>query len=445
MSKQQPNQNKTQQDNKSTNRRTFLKASSAVVAGGAMALNSAKPATAKGFHSGVSEAVKVGLIGCGGRGTGAAVNAMKASKDNQLVALCDIFPDRVDHCKQLLERQLGNQCAVADDHCFSDFSGYQRLLETDVDVVLLATTPYFRPQQLAACIDAGKHVFCEKPVAVDAPGVRSVYETCEKAEEKGLAVVSGLCWRYDLGVKATMDKIKSGAIGDIRAIQENYLTGTLWHRGRKDDWSEMEYQIRNWLYFTWLAGDHIVEQHIHSLDKALWLNDDEPPVAAHGIGGRQVRTEDQWGNIYDHFAVCYEWKSGVKTFAYTRQMQGCFNQVEDFVLGTKGDAKVLANEVNGEGGEWKYDGPKPSMYDLEHVALFDSIREGKPINNGKYMCYSTLMAILGREVCYTGEQITWDDMWNSNTVLGPKSNMLDWGDVEVPGVRQPNETEFERA
>ena len=226
-------------------------------------------------------------------------------------------------------------------------------MDTDIDVVLLCTTPHFRPVQLRAAVEAGKHVFCEKPVAVDGPGVRDVLATSKMAAEKGLNLVSGLCWRYDLGVLETMQRIQDGAIGDIRSIQENYLTGTLWHRGQDPSWSEMEYQMRNWLYFTWLSGDHIVEQHIHSLDKALWLNGDVPPARAFGLGGRQVRTDDKWGNIYDHFAVCYEWESGVKAFAYTRQMSGCYNNVDDYVLGTKGSAVILRNTIENDEGTWK--------------------------------------------------------------------------------------------
>jgi predicted dehydrogenase len=295
--------------------------------------------------------------------------------------------------------------------------------------------------QIRAAIEAGKHVFCEKPVAVDATGVRSVLETTKLAKEKNLTIVSGLCWRYDLGVRATMDQIKSGAIGDIVAIQENYLTGTLWHRGREDDWSEMEYQMRNWLYFTWLSGDHIVEQHIHSLDKALWLMDDQPPASCVGLGGRQVRTDEPWGHIYDHFAICYEWANGVKTFAYTRQMSGCKNDVDDYVLGSKGRAKILKQQIEGE-KEWRYpkDAPKPSMYNQEHKELFAGIRSGNIINNGEYMCSSTLLAIMGREACYTGKSITWDEAMNSKQDLTPEA--YEWGEVAVPEVAMPGKTKF---
>ncbi|MBC8356318.1 MAG: Gfo/Idh/MocA family oxidoreductase [Planctomycetes bacterium] len=418
-------------------RRDFLKNSTTAVAAGSLA---ATLGANRAVHASGSDILKVGLIGCGGRGSGAAVNAMRAEDNLQLTALADAFPDRLDHCKNILSRQIGKKYQVTDDNCFVGFDAYKQVMESDVDVVCLCTPPHFRPMQIRAAIEAGKHVFCEKPVAVDPTGVRHVLETVKMAKEKNLTIVSGLCWRYDHGVRATMQQIKEeNAIGDIVAIQENYLTGTLWHRGRNEDWSEMEYQMRNWLYFTWLSGDHIVEQHIHSLDKSLWLNDDIPPVSATGLGGRQVRTEDKWGHIYDHFAVCYEWANGVKTYSYTRQMSGCKNDVEDYVLGTKGRAKVLKNSIEGE-NEWKYKGDKPSMYDVEHKELFAGIRSGNIINNGEYMCYSTLLAIMGREVCYTGKTITWEEAMNSQQNLTPEA--YEWGDISVPEIAVPGTTKF---
>ncbi|MCA9206063.1 MAG: Gfo/Idh/MocA family oxidoreductase, partial [Planctomycetales bacterium] len=403
-----------------SNRRDFLKTSTAAVVAGSVATLAASTPV----HAAGSDTLKVGLIGCGGRGSGAALNAMRADKNAKLVAMADAFGDRLEQSRKGLSNQLQDQFAVDQDHMFVGFDAYKQVLASDVDVVLLCTPPHFRPAQLRAAVEAGKHIFCEKPVAVDPTGVRSVLETCEMAEKRGLNVVSGLCWRYDYGVRATMDRIKDGALGDIVAIQENYLTGALWHRGRQESWSEMEYQMRNWLYFTWLSGDHIVEQHIHSLDKALWLMNDEPPAKCFGLGGRQVRTEDKWGHIYDHFAVCYEWANGVKTFAYTRQMSGCANDVDDYVLGTKGRAQILRNKIEGE-NPYQYEGPKPSMYDVEHQFLFKAIRDGKPINNGKYMSYSTLMAIMGREACYTGQSITWEQAMNSPQDLSPKDYA--WG------------------
>ncbi|MCA9178631.1 MAG: Gfo/Idh/MocA family oxidoreductase [Planctomycetales bacterium] len=423
----------------SASRRKFLQTSTAALAAGALASG------ARDVHAAGSDTLKVGLIGCGGRGSGAAVNAMRADDNVKLTAMCDLFEDRLEQGKRLLGRQLAEKYAVTPEQSFSGFDGYKKLLATDVDVVVLATTPHFRPEHLEAAIKAGKHVFCEKPVAVDSTGVRRVLESVREAKRKNLSIVSGLCWRYDYGVRETVSRIKDGAIGDIRSIQENYLTGPLWHRGRNPEWTEMEYQQRNWMYFTWLSGDHIVEQHIHSLDKALWLMNDEPPVRAYGLGGRQVRHEEKWGHVYDHFSVVYEWANGVRCHAYTRQMPGCFNQTEDFVVGTAGTGKVLAHELANLAGEqtYKYKGDKPSMYDVEHKELFAGIRSGNIINNGEYMSYSTLMAIMGREVCYTGENLTWDEMMNSPMKLGPDS--YTWGDVEVPQVAMPGTTKFPKA
>ena len=222
------------------------------------------------------------------------------------------------------------------ERCFIGFDAYRKVIASGVDVVILTEPPHFRPDHLKAAIEAGKHVFCEKPVAVDAPGVRSVLATCEKAKEKNLSIVSGLCWRYHPGVRETMKRVLDGAIGEILAIQETYLAGTLWERPRQKEWTEMEFQMRNWYYFTWLSGDHNVEQHVHSLDKALWAMHDEPPLCTWGLGGRQVRTEAKFGDIYDHHAVAYEYPKGVTVYAYTRQQAGCPIDVSDIFHGTKG-------------------------------------------------------------------------------------------------------------
>lgn len=423
--------------NPSPSRRDFLVSSSVAAAAGGVLAAAAVP---RAVHGAGSDILKVALIGCGGRGTGAAVNAMRADPNNRLTVLADVFGDQVEQARQTLGKQIDAQYAVTTENCFVGFDAYKQVMASDVDVVLLCTPPHFRPMHLKAAIEAGKHVFCEKPVAVDGPGVRSVLETTELARKKNLNLVSGLCWRYDYGVRETMKQIQDGAIGEIVAIQENYLTGTLWHRGRQPTWTEMEYQLRNWLYFTWLSGDHNVEQHIHSLDKAMWLMGDKPPLKCFGLGGRQVRTGEQWGNIYDHHAVCYEWASGVKCYAFTRQQSGCKNDVDDYVQGTKGRAALLRHEVVSGDTMWKYRGDKPSMYDVEHVELFKAIRAGQTINNGVYMSYSTLLAIMGRMACYTGKEITWEDALNSQENLSPPK--YEFGDIPVPTVAMPGKTKF---
>ena len=418
-------------------RRNFLKTSAALAVAGSV---TTAMTGARSVHAAGSDTLKVALIGCGGRGSGAAVDAMAADKNAKITVLCDAFGDRVEAARNALKAPLGAQLEVSDANCFVGIDAYKQVMASDVDVVLLCSPPGFRPAHLRAAVEAGKHVFCEKPVAVDAPGVRHVLASTELARQKSLNLVSGLCWRYDLGVRDTIKQIQDGMIGDIVAIQENYLAGPLWHRGRKPEWSEMEYQMRNWLYFTWLSGDHNVEQHIHSLDKAMWLMGDKPPKQAFGLGGRQVRTGEQWGNIYDHHAVCYEWDNGVKCFAFTRQQPGCFSETEDYVLGTKGRAAILKHEIVAGDTKWKYKGPKPSMYRQEHVELFAAIRAGTPINNGAYMSTSTLLAIMGRMATYTGQNITWEKALNSEEDLTPPK--LAFGDTPIPAVPMPGSTKF---
>ena len=430
----------TSEERTNTSRRDFVKTSALT---GATAGLIGQEFIAKAAHAAGSDVIKVGLIGCGGRGNGAAKNAANADSGVRLTALCEMFPDRLATAKKILSRSLKDQYAVTDEQCFTGFDGYKSLMESDVDVVLLATPPVFRPDHLEAAVSAGKHIFCEKPIATDTVGVKRVLEISKQAEAKNLSLVSGLCWRYDLGVKATMERIFDGAIGDIVTIQENYLTSTLWQRERQPNWTEMHNQLANWLYYRWLSGDHISEQFIHSLDKSLWLHHDTPPARCYGMGGRQVRTDSVFGDVYDHFSVVYEWEDGTRTFAATRQMDGCFNETEDFVFGTKGTAKVLAHEISGE-NPWKYqfegEGGKPSMYDLEHEALFASIRSGEPINNGQYMSYSTMMALMGREACYSGAVITWDDMMNSDQDFTPPA--WEFGPAPEPQIHQPGSYKF---
>lgn len=418
----------------STTRRGFLKTSTGLAVGASLASTMAIP---RSVHAGAGEKLRVGLIGCGGRGTDAAGNALNASKENVLVAVGDAFDDAARRSVNKLKRQDGikDRVQIDDDRIFSGFDAYKQVIDSGVDVVILAEPPHFRPAHLAYAIEAGKHAFVEKPIAVDAPGVRSVIETCNKAQEKGLAVVSGLCWRYHPAVVETVRRItEDKAIGDIVSIQSCYNAGTLWHRGDRPDWSRMEYAIRNWLYFNWLSGDHICEQAIHSLDKTAWLQGDVHPIRAFGTGGRQQRTGAEYGDIYDHHTVFFEYPNNVQVNFMCRQQAGCWSYVDEVVLGTKGRAKVLACEIEGE-NPWKYSAPDANainMYDLEHVALFDSIRDGKPINNGAYMANSTMIAIMGRMCTYSGQLLNWEDCFNSDERLGPAAYA--WND-DVPEVK----------
>jgi predicted dehydrogenase len=396
---------------------------------------------ARSAHVAGSDEIRVGLIGCGGRGTGAAAQAVSGGENVHLVAMADAFRDRLESSRKTLRNELSDKCQVDDDHCFVGFDAYKQLIASDVDLVLLCTPPHFRPAQLAAAVAAGKHVFAEKPVAVDAPGVRSVLASCEQAKQRKLAIVSGLCWRYDYGVRETMSRIHDGAVGKIVSLHSSYNTHGLWVKKREPEWSDMEWQMRNWLYFTWLSGDHNVEQHVHSLDKMAWAMKDEYPRTASGMGGRQVRTAAEYGHIFDHHAVVYEFAGGVRLFSFCRQIDGCENDVTDHVFGSQGVCRINGNKqsISGE-RDWRYRGKQNNMYQTEHDELIASIRSGSPINNGDYMTKSTLMAIMGRMATYTGKSITWEQALNSQEDLTPPK--YEWGPLSVAPVATPGSTPF---
>ncbi len=417
-------------------RRDFLKKTSATTLTAGLASGLVVPRAA---HAGESETLRVGLIGCGGRGTQAVIDALTADPHTQLVAIGDAFKDRALDCLANLKEseKVRDRIVVDEDHVFGDFDAFRKVTDSGVDVVILTTSPHFRPEHLAYAVEAGKHCFVEKPIAVDAPGVRSVQATCERAREKGLSIVSGLHWRYSPGMNEMVDQIREGAIGDIVAIQSNWNVATLWHRGNKPEWSRMEYQMRNWYYYTWLCGDHIVEQAIHSLDKCAWLQGDTQPLRANGMGGRQQRTASKYGHIFDHHSVVYDFPEDLKVFFTCRQQDNVAQEVEDHVLGTKGIAHMIRHRIEGE-NKWRYRGSSRSPYDIEHEKLFASIRSGSPINNGDYMCNSTMIAIMGRMATYTGKTVTWDECYNSEVRLGPET--YEWGDMPEPSVAIPGVT-----
>jgi predicted dehydrogenase len=412
-------------------RRDFLKTTSALAAAGAL---TGSLAIARSAHAAGSDLLRIGLVGCGGRGTGAAVNALGADQNCKLVAMADAFSDRVQGSLAGIKSELGDDApkkvAVTPDRCFVGLDAADKLMKSgEVDVVILASPPHFRPAHLKAAVEAGLQVFCEKPVAVDAPGIRSVLATAEEAKKKNLNIVSGLCWRYDYGVQETMKRVLDGAIGEIKSIQETYLGGTISYYPRKPEWTEMENQLRNWQYFVWLSGDFNVEQHVHSLDKASWAMHDQPPLRAWGIGGRQCRDPKQ-GNVYDHHAVTYEYPGGVHVHSYCRQIVGCPWDVSDVFFGVKGRASILEYRIQGA-TNWHLKSSKPGafaaggMYDREHQALFAAIRSGKTINNGHYMAQSTMLGIMGRMVDYTGQSLTWEQAINSKQRLAPATYAFD--------------------
>jgi predicted dehydrogenase len=398
------------------------------------------PAIAHAQHK--APRIRVGVIGCGGRGTGAALDCLKSSPNIEIVALGDLVKDRVDESrKHLTESDVADKIKVTDDTCFVGFDAYRKVLACDLEMVILAAPPGFRPPHLEAAIAAGKHVFMEKPVAVDPVGVRRVITASEEATRKNLAIVCGTQRRHDPVYLETMRRIHDGAIGDVVAAQCYWNQGGLWVKEKQPDWSEMEWQCRNWLYFGWLSGDHIVEQHVHNLDVINWAMNAHP-VKALGSGGRQVRTHPKYGNIYDHFTIEYEYPSGARVLSMCRQIPGSSDRVAEHLVGTRGVADPHGNIEAGK-HSFKYEAPGEAVnpYVQEHTDLIASIRSGKPLNEGRRIAESTMTAILGRMSAYTGREINWDWAMNKSTLdLTPPK--YEFGDLPVEPVSVPGVTKL---
>jgi myo-inositol 2-dehydrogenase / D-chiro-inositol 1-dehydrogenase len=414
-----------------TSRRHFLKTTGAAALGGIVATSLSSGSRVFAAND---ETLKVGLIGCGGRGTGAASQALNADKNVVLTAMGDVFSQRLQGSLAELKRQNGvaDRVQVEAEKTFVGLDAYQKVINSGVDVVLLTTPPGFRPQHFKAAIAAGKHVFCEKPMATDAAGVRSVLATAEEAKQKKLAVVAGFCWRYDLARREFYKRIHDGAIGELRAVYATYLTAPVKPmppaNQRPAGMTDIEWQLRNWYNFVWLCGDGLVEQACHSVDKIAWAMNGMLPVRAVGTGGRQIPNNE--GNIYDHIDVFYEYENGVRAFMAQRQISGCHNDNSDYLMGATGLANIKGGRLTMTGKErWRYTGPTPDMYQVEHDELFASIRKGEPINDGVWMCHSTLMAIMGRTAAYTGQEITWEQAMNADDRLVPEN--LSW-DMKLP-------------
>lgn len=405
------------EDMDSSRRRDFLKTS---------ALAAGFPALLPAMQA--AKSIKVGLIGCGGRGTGAAAQALKADDYATLTAVADVYAERASDCLERLKKAAGPKVQVESQNIFTGLDAFQKLIDSGVDVVLLATPPGFRPQHLRACVEAGKHVFCEKPVAVDSVGVRDVLETAKLAKDKNLSLVSGFCLRYSNPVVETIDRVRNGEIGDIVAHYGSYYTNPVKPMPpaseRPAGMSDVEWQIKNWYNFQWLCGDSLVEQAVHTVDKLAWTFGDKPPVSCVATGGRQIPAEG--GNIYDHFSVSYLYPNEVRAFISSRQIPGCYNESADYILGTKGKATIgrgVNPRITGE-KPWVFAGRKNDMYQEEHDVLFASIRQGKPFNDGERMATSTLLAIMGRMAAYSGQEVTWERALNSNESLVPAK--IDW-------------------
>ncbi len=368
--------------------------------------------------------LKVGVIGCGGRGRGATENVLESAPNVQIVAMGDMFKDHLDAARKTVadwtQKNKHPGFKVDDDHAFTGFDAYKRVLDSGVDMVILATPPGFRPLHFAAAIDAGKHVFFEKPVAVDSAGIRKVIEYGIKAAQRKLAVVTGTQRRHEKCYLDMVRRIREGAIGEIRAARAYWNGGGVWDpKPRKPEWTDMEYQLRNWYYYDWLCGDHIVEQHVHNLDVVNWVLQ-KHPLRAVAVGGRQVRTDPEYGHIFDHFGVDYEYEGGLHMLSMCRHWNGTPGDVSEAFVGTKGQTYSRTGSTRIDGAApWRSDREQVNPYVQEHSDLIASIRAGKPLNEAQQIAESTLTAIMGREAAYTGKVIEWDALLNADMDLAP--------------------------
>ncbi len=435
-------------------RRQFLKDSSLAAAGAATLAQFPFVTT---VHAAPDDPIRIGLIGCGGRGTGAVLNALGAAtkviypsagyhtedvaqtgpidrKDIQVVALADVFKDRLNACRDNLSKLSIN---IPDAMCFDGFDGYKKLLAVpEINYVILATPPHFRPAHLKAAIEAGKNAFMEKPAGVDGAGVRMVIEAGELAKQKGLGIAAGSQRRHMKGYAETIKRLQDGAIGQIQCLRAYWNGGVIWVVEREPAWTDMEWQLRNWNYFTWLGGDHIVEQHVHNLDIMNWVMGTHP-LKAYGMGGRQARPNKSYGHIYDHFAVEYEYPNGVRMFSQCRQMNSCESKVEEAAVGTKGVSNCATWIRPTEGQVWRFRDKEVNAYEQEHQNLIASIRAGQPLNEARNIAESTLTGIMGRESAYSGQSVEWDKALNSPVRLGPTEYRF--GDLPFPDVPMPGQ------
>ena len=429
---------KTQGGEKKLSRREFVTSSVVTLSVAALGAGCASMAKKSPTYTPSPQRIRVGLIGCGGRGTGAMINCVTSSPNIEIYAMGDLFEDRLKKSQKELQEEVSEALNVGNDRCFVGFDAFQGVLSCDVDMVILATPPHYRPEHLQASIAAGKHVFMEKPVAVDPVGIRSIIASSDLAQEKGLAIVTGTQRRHDPCYLETMKRIHDGAIGDIVSGQCYWNQDGLWLKEREPDWTEMEVQHRNWLYYTWLSGDHIVEQHVHNIDVINWALHSHP-IKALGMGGREVRTSPEYGNVFDHFTVEYEYPGGVRVTSMCRQIDGTSGRIAERLVGTKGMADPKG-KIWGR-RNYEYEGPNPNPYEQEHLHLIQSIRAGRPLNEGRRIAESTLTAIMGRMSAYTGRELSWKWVMNSSKLkLGPEKYEL--GDIETEPVAVPGETQL---
>ncbi len=420
-------------------RRDFMKVTGAAV--GALAAGFPSIISAQS----VTNVLKVGLVGCGGRGVGAAAQALTADPNVVLSQLGEIDTAIVERALAQLKgsSRFGDRVQVETPPV--GLEAYEQVINSDVDVVLLATPPGFRAPHVTAAVAAGKHIFCEKPAGVDSPGVRAVIAAQLAAKQKGLALVSGFCWRYNNMIVEAIERVHDGDIGRPVAHYSTYYTNPVKPMPpaseRPAGMSDIEWQVRNWYNFTWLSGDSLVEQAIHNADKIMWIMKDTPPLSAVATGGRAVPANG--GNIYDHFSVNYLFPNGYRAFLSNRQATGCYNGTHDFVMGTKGTLVLGQGNARIERPDgrvrWEFKGEEYDMYQREHDELFASIRRGRPKNDDLNLATSTLLAIMGRQAAYTGQQVTWEQAYHSEETLVPSPIRWD-ASHEVPPLAVPGRT-----
>jgi predicted dehydrogenase len=408
------------------NRRHFLKTTTFAASAASLAsLDIRRTAWAAG-----NDVLKVGMIGCGGRNSGAAVQALTADRGARLVAMNDIFMDRIRARRADIRAARPEQVDVPDIRCFAGFDGYRAVIENS-DVVLIANAAKFHPLHTLAAIKAGKHVFTEKPHGIDPYGIHMMRSACELAAQKRLCVVSGLHSRYHPGYAETVQRIHDGAIGEIVSIEENFLRAPYGVTQRASSLSELEWQCSTQYHFNWLSGDDVPQSLVHNLDRASWVLGEQAPLKCHGLGGRSTMTDPVYGNVFDHHSVIYEYASGVRLYAFCRTTTGCYDESSSILLGSKGRASITATRIWGE-NNWRWQG-RGDPYQIEHDRLFAAIRSGEPINNGDYMTRSTQIAIMGQISCYTGEEITWERIESSDFRYHP--NPEDCRDGMEPPVK----------
>lgn len=428
----------TKQDSNQTTRRQFVAGSTTAAVSAALAANIAIPRAA---YAQSSEEIRIALIGCGGRGSGAAGQALATEGKVKIVAMGDAFEDRLNGSLEGLVNKFKNdkqRVEVANDSKYVGFDAYRKIIDrTDIDLVILTTPPGFRPMHFEYAIQKGKHVFMEKPVATDATGVRKVLAAAELAKKKNLKVGVGLQRHHQAQYIETVGRIKDGAIGDLTHLRCYWNGNRPWNRGRGGNQTEMEYQMRNWYYFNWICGDHICEQHIHNLDVCNWLMEGYP-VEANGQGGRQNQGEAKVGEIFDHHFVEFTYANGVKMWSQCRHIGGCWNEVDEYAHGTKGWARVGGHIRLNNGEEWRARGGK-NPYQQEHDDLFDAIRNNKPFNEAENGAKSTMTSIFGRMATYSGKIVKWDDAINSKVDEFPHDPNFKWSwDAKPPTVPGPD-------